>query len=142
MTGRRDRGWGRKRGRVAIVLAVVVLAVSLVVWAIMMLTSRDPTAEEWFADHREQYEAALAVDPGDEYYGAPLPDDLAHLSVTGRVSGDSATRFFPQWTGIPDDAGGYFYSPGGSPEGRDMYGMICQDPVSLGDGWWACGMGD
>ena len=48
--------------------------------------------------------------------------------------------FFPQWMGIPDDAGGYIWSPGASPEGVDLYGMLCQAPVNLGDGWWMCGM--
>ena len=49
-------------------------------------------------------------------------------------------RFFPQWIGIPDDAGGYIYSPSGSPAQADMYGMICSNPVDLGDGWWTCGL--
>ncbi len=70
-----------------------------------------------------------------------LPFDLAFVSVKGLVSTDGdGTVFVPQWAGIPDDAGGYIYSPQGSPEGMDMWGMGCNDPVRLDGDWWACGM--
>ncbi|MBF0688990.1 MAG: hypothetical protein IR158_14640 [Cellulomonas sp.] len=49
--------------------------------------------------------------------------------------------FFPQWTGIPDDAGGFFHMRSGSPAGLDMRGWTCADPVHLDGDWWACGMG-
>jgi hypothetical protein len=48
--------------------------------------------------------------------------------------------FIPLWTSIPDDAGGLLYSPDRSPEGFDMLGMQCEDPVPFEDGWWSCGM--
>ncbi|WP_272917534.1 hypothetical protein [Nocardioides flavescens] len=41
---------------------------------------------------------------------------------------------------MPDDAGGFFHVASGSPEGKDMAGMICESPVDLSDGWWLCGM--
>ena len=41
---------------------------------------------------------------------------------------------------LVDDAGGYWYAPGASPAGHDMYGMICEEPVDLGGGWGECGM--
>ena len=47
--------------------------------------------------------------------------------------------FFPQWVGVPDDAGGYVYSPV-SPEGADLYGPPCHQPHRLGGGWWTCNL--
>ncbi|MFT3715604.1 MAG: hypothetical protein QM774_06565 [Gordonia sp. (in: high G+C Gram-positive bacteria)] len=94
----------------------------------------------WFETHRALYEQALHTDPGDDYYGAPLPLHLRFLSVGGHVSGRKDTRFFPQWIGTPDDAGGYLYSPSGSPAGYDMYGQVCSDPTALGGDWWMCGL--
>jgi hypothetical protein len=105
--------------------------------------------ETYFAMHRPLFEVARHTDPGSEYYGNPLPFPLRFLTQMGNVSsvrtGDSpvsgsTARFFPQWIGIPDDAGGYLYSPGGSPEGADLYGSLCTDPVDLGDGWWMCNL--
>jgi hypothetical protein len=40
--------------------------------------------------------------------------------------------FIPRWTGVPDDAGGYWHSAS-SPEGRDMYGLGCTEPLVLAD---------
>lgn len=122
-------------------LIVVGLVVVLVTGAIGAWWRFAPHA--WFAAHRPLYEQALNTDPGDDYYGARLPFHLSFLSATGKVSGDrDGARFFPQWIGIPDDAGGYWYSPNDSPEGNDMYGMICEGPHDLGDGWWSCGLSD
>lgn len=71
-----------------------------------------------------------------------LPRDLAAFTAGGLASCRDATVFLPQWSGTPDDAGGYWYSPNESPEGFDMWGMVCRGPEDLGDGWWKCGMGD
>lgn len=75
-------------------------------------------------------------------YGVDLTQEHAFLTAGGFVatSADGAV-FFPLWLGTPDDAGGYWYSPNESPAGRDMYGMICQDPAPLADDWWECGLG-
>lgn len=104
----------------------------------------------YFAVHRPLFAAALHTDPGSEYYGNPLPLPLRFLTANGNVSraglGEGPrpsgpdVRFFPQWIGIPDDAGGYLYSPERSPAGADLYGSPCADPVDLGDGWWMCNL--
>ena len=94
----------------------------------------------WFYTHRPLYDLARSSEPGEGFYGRSLPFYLRPLTATGESSGDP--RFFPQWIGIPDDAGGYIWSPEGSPDGEDMYGMICSGAVDLGDGWWMCGMVD
>jgi hypothetical protein len=101
----------------------------------------------YFTLHRPLFEIARQTPPGADYYGNPLPLPLRFLSANGNVSrviGDgrdvSDIRFLPQWIGIPDDAGGYLYSPDGSPAGVDMYGMVCREPVDLGGDWWMCGL--
>jgi hypothetical protein len=71
-----------------------------------------------------------------------LPKQYAAFTAGGLTSCWRETVFLPQWSGIPDDAGGYWYSRDESPEGWDMWGMLCSDPVDLGDGWWKCGMAD
>ena len=106
--------------------------------------------QAWFDVHRPMYDAALDHADRDDgsLYGARLPLVWRWLTVDGRaavgpVSGQSGPEavFFPQWYGLPDDGGGYLWSPDGSPEGYDMAGLRCTDPVDLGDGWWMCGMG-
>lgn len=78
---------------------------------------------------------------GDCYdYYVELPKEYAPFTAGGLTSCWEEVVFLPQWSGIPDDAGGFWYSPYRSPEGFDMWGMICRDPVDLGDGWWTCGM--
>ncbi|MFT3661800.1 MAG: hypothetical protein QM809_10475 [Gordonia sp. (in: high G+C Gram-positive bacteria)] len=132
--GRRSRG----RTAAAAALIAVVLLITTVVGAWWPLSPRT-----WFATHRALYRQALSTDPGHDYYGAPLPAHLRFLSAGGRVSGDrDSARFFPQWIGVPDDAGGYWHSPAGSPAGYDMYGLRCRDPIALGDDWWMCGLAD
>ncbi len=75
----------------------------------------------------------------DGYYGPELPDDLQYLSATDRVSiYPDGSFFIPRWTGIPDDAGGIWWSRT-SPASRDMYGMACVEPTELNDDWWLCG---
>lgn len=77
-----------------------------------------------------------------QYY-ADLPTDLAFLSTNGLVSTNGrGALFVPQWAGIPDDAGGYIFSPAGNPTGWEMWGMTCTYPVRLDGDWWACGMGE
>lgn len=108
---------------------------------------KDPRG--YFQHHQLEFEKILEmVQSGelrrpagpDAYYGPALPAPVKHLLATGRVSilpdGDF---FIPSWTGIPDDAGGYWHSAS-APEGRDMYGMYCSEPIELGAGWWACGL--
>ncbi len=124
------------------------LSVSAVIGAgvlCVVMNVSDVAPRAWFELHRPAFGlAAQAVpDPGPDYYGAPLPESLRWLSATGKVSGGEAPGelFFPQWLGIPDDAGGYFYLPGGgSPEGYDMYGLSCEGAEQVGGGWWMCGM--
>jgi hypothetical protein len=82
----------------------------------------------------------VSENPHPSYY-EDLPRDLAFVSVNGSVSTDGhGLVFVPQWAALVDDTGGYIYSPGWKPQGYDMWGMPCKDPVNLGDGWWACGM--
>lgn len=127
-------------GRRWVVLATV--APVLVVVTIVVNSTWKVAPRTWFAMHRPLFERALQTDPGKEYYGNQLPWTLRFLVAEGRVSVRDGSRFFPQWIGIPDDAGGYLYDPVESPEGVDMYGFICADPVDLGDGWWMCGLRD
>ena len=105
----------------------------------------------WFALHRPLFEMALSTEPGPGYYGTGLPLPLRFLTADGHLSSPQAfddgvpnrrseVRFFPQWIGVPDDAGGYLYAPDGPPTGLDMYGMECTKPVALGGDWWMCGL--
>ena len=127
-------------------------AILAVAWiAIVVITRGDDheTAQQFFDRHRTDLDRVaelvadhtLVIPDGlDSYYGPQLPDELRYLSVTGRVSIYSDGSFFlPRWTGIPDDAGGYWNATE-SPTGRDMYGMGCTNPIDLGSDWWACGM--
>lgn len=75
----------------------------------------------------------------DDYY-TDLPSSLAAFAACGMVSVYTNSVFVAQWGGVPDDAGGFWYSPRKSPEGYDMWGMICRSPIDLGGGWWECGM--
>ena len=132
--------------RVVAVLCAGVLVAGLAAWALQPTAPRLGIAIDyraWFQDHRADFERAAADLPDDcceEYYGEALPGDLRYLTVDGRVSRFDGDLFFPQWKALVDDAGGYWYAPGASPAGHDMYGMICEDPVDLGGGWWECGM--
>ncbi|MDP9794332.1 hypothetical protein J2S43_002844 [Catenuloplanes nepalensis] len=82
------------------------------------------------------------LESGD-YYGAPLPPGLAHLSVLGRaarvdaLSPGTSVLFLPAWAGIPDGAVGYAYL-GDTPPGLryDCFGDWCEAHWSLGDGWY------
>jgi hypothetical protein len=128
---------------------VAAVAIGAPAFAMLVVNSGHRIAPRtWFLLHRPLFEIARHVEPGGEYYGNPLPPQLRFLSANGNVSLASAERigdrpeirFFPQWVGIPDDAGGYLYSPEGSPAGLDLYGRICTAPDDLGDGWWMCGL--
>lgn len=131
---------GRPRAVPGTIGLTVIAATTIVVTA--TIGAWWPAAPQaWFTTHRALYQQGLDTDPGDDYYGAPLPLHLRFLSASGKVSGDAdGARFFPQWIGIPDDAGGYWYSPGRSPQGYDMYGLICTEPKPLGSDWWMCGL--
>jgi hypothetical protein len=116
--------------------ATLVLAVALLNWVAVW-------PQLWFHTHRFAYDAAVEVVPhgAASYYGVELPLRWRWLTVDGRVVDKDGALYFPQWYGMPDDGGGFFWSPGDSPAGEDMAGMICQRPDNLGDGWWMCGMG-
>ena len=115
-------------------MVTVVMAAFLLNWVAV-------SPRLWFQTHRLAYEAALEAAPGGAgYYGSDLPLRWRWLTVDGRVVDMDGALFFPQWYGIPDDGGGYFWSPGGPPSGVDMAGTPCQHPVHLGDGWWMCGL--
>lgn len=120
----------------------VLLAILLIPLLLASLALAGPYATRfpqlWLRVHQPMYTAALAHDPGTDYYGSPLPPHLRVLAVDGRSSADGGVRFFPQWIGIPDDAGGYLYSPDIAPVGFDMYGRLCGQPRDLGAGWWLC----
>ncbi len=123
-------------------LTVTATGLTLLLAAVLLNWSSVAPAA-WFDTHRSLYERAArhVVDVGaGGYDGVQLPVALRPLSADGRVRTEGSMLFFPQWLGIPDDAGGYFYSPGGSPQGADMLGLICREPESLGDDWWVCGM--
>lgn len=95
----------------------------------------------WFAVHRPLFAQALRTDPGRDYDGARLPFAVSFLTADGRVSQPrDGIRFFPQWIGTPDDAGGYLYSPGRPPVDVDLRGAPCTSPADLGGGWWMCGL--
>ncbi|MCL2543482.1 MAG: hypothetical protein FWE71_13640 [Nocardioidaceae bacterium] len=98
----------------------------------------------WFEVHRKAFEAGVHAMPPSGADRSRLPIALMWLTVDGDTEGEEAGShiawFFPQWEGMPDDAGGYFYSPDRSPDGLDMRGMICRAPIDLGSGWWMCGM--
>ena len=116
-------------------------------WVTGAVVNSGPTrrpAPDFFGDNKDDLERVLALVQNGEliadgYYGPTLPQDLQHLSVTDRVSIYNDGSFFvPRWTGIPDDAGGIWWSQM-SPEFRDMYGMACIEPVDLNGDWWLCG---
>ena len=135
----------------AIVTRVAILGLSvgvLAVVAFVFTNSRRENAREFFESHRDELDrvtqlvadGTLSRPETDSYYGPELPDDLDQVSVTGKVTIlDDGSFFIPRWTGLPDDAGGFWHS-GDSPDGRDMYGMFCVDPVDLDGDWWACGL--
>jgi len=127
---------GHNGVRVMVPLAGVLVVITVFNWV-------QASPRWWFATHRPFYELARHHDPGDGVTGGSLPWPLRGLTADGSSSKTAAGgTFFPQWFGLPDDAGGYFWSPDGSPAGEDMAGMLCQRPIDLGDGWWMCGMQD
>ena len=127
---------GRTWLRVTVPLAGVLVVATVFNWV-------QVSPRWWFATHRPFYELARHHDPGNGSTGDSLAWPLRGLTANGNASKtDGGATFFPQWFGIPDDAGGYFWSPGESPAGEDMAGMLCQRPVDLGGGWWMCGMQD
>lgn len=112
-----------------------------VVVAVLLLNWVAVAPRLWFESHRWAYEAArTSTTPSSSFYGSVLPLRWRWLTVDGKVVDEDGALFFPQWYGLPDDGGGYFYSPDSSPAGVDMAGMVCQAPTSLGGGWWMCGL--
>lgn len=131
-------------------------ALALVVFATTAVTSfvdlsavfprfgvtRDPVG--WFEEHRDEFEEAAEWSDGrccvDDGSSIRLPDHLDHLSDNGRVHGGEGRFFFPQWFGIPDDAGGFWYSPDGRPGDMAVFGTGCFSRELLDDEWLSCGM--
>ncbi|MBU2696093.1 hypothetical protein [Pimelobacter sp. 30-1] len=144
LTGTWLAAWAwRSWRRVLAALVAALLLGGLGAWALQPSAPRLGVLrdhEAWFEAHRADFAAAVDHATRDDTYGSLLPDDLRYLTITGRFSESDDALFFPQWIAIPDDAGGYWYSPDASPAGFDMYGMWCKDPVDLGDGWWSCGL--
>jgi hypothetical protein len=131
----------RRAVRIACAAAIAAIAFGHIYWP------EPPVgAQVEFAANRDRYaEIARLADAGqlvpEDFYGhTPLPGLLRHTSVLGDAIVRGDIVFIPLWAGILDDAGGLLYSPDRSPEGFDMLGMQCEDPVPFEDGWWSCGM--
>lgn len=121
--------------------AAAVSGVLTLVVAVLLVNWVSVAPRLWFETHRWAYDAARAsATPGSSYNGSALPLRWRWLTVDGKVVDKEGALLFPQWYGMPDDGGGYFYAPDGSPAGTDMGGMLCQAPTSLGGGWWMCGL--
>ena len=120
-------GWTRG---IPVTVLVVVAVLAGFNWSVL-------APRLWFETHRPLYDLTTNDAVGGGYYGTSL-GWLRPLTVSGNASRTETGLFYPQWIGIPDDAGGYLWSPSGSPAGVDLYGTICIDPVDLGDGWWLC----
>lgn len=105
---------------------VVMMAVVNSMWVI--------APRMWFNTHRSLFDAAAAADD--------LPVQLHFLTAEGRVEIDGTTKYFPQHLGLPDDMGGYMYSPDSDPLSSEFYGFFCRTPIPLGGDWWMCGMPD
>jgi hypothetical protein len=104
-----------------------------------------PGAQALFASMRPHLDEIRALpvvtqpDSGTRHVDLPRP--LKPIAVDGHVSTDGAGGVFvPQWAALVDDAGGFWFTPGTSPEGRDMRGMTCHEPTRLDGDWWVCGM--
>lgn len=102
----------------------------------------DPQA--WFEEHRAGFEEAASWARGrccvDQLSGVTLPVHLRHLSDDEKVYVGEGRVFFPQWFGIPDDAGGFWHSADGEPGPMESFGTPCTVPERLGDGWSSCGL--
>ncbi|KAB2811886.1 hypothetical protein F9L07_08585 [Pimelobacter simplex] len=146
LTGMGLAGWAWRSWRRAVAaLGAALLLATLGAWSMQTTLPRLGVVrdhEAWFEAHRADFVTAASRGSGvDAATGSRLPDDLRYLSIDGRVSRtDGNALFFAQWTAIPDDAGGFWFSPERPPSDFDMYGMLCTNPVDLGDGWWSCGM--
>ncbi len=135
----------RRWGIALAILAAVLGLARWAVWYFPMPTFGSQAAERvTYARYSQQYNEAVELwkqgKIGTDYYN-DLPDGYTFLAASGTVGSGTEAVFFPLWTGIPDDAGGYWYVEGGaSPEGFDMFGMVCRDPIHLEGNWWVCGM--
>ncbi|ROO50998.1 hypothetical protein EDC02_5861 [Micromonospora sp. Llam0] len=139
--------WRRRRRRRAAAAGAVAIA-ALAGGGVVAVDWTYAYAHGQFRLHREDFAAIAALaDAGgldsDEYYGALLPDDLRHLSVTGRAAWigprgeDRSALFLPTWTGIPDGGVGYLYRTAAPAHdiGFDCFADPCQVRWTLGDGW-------
>ena len=151
-------GWMlRSLRRRQYVLAIAVLAAAgLVGGVVIAVPWGDAYSRIWYALHRDAFVRAEelvrsgALDLSGEYDGAELPDELAGISVTGRLSATSdwdgepgpcaePIEFAPAMVGIPDGAIGFVHLPCDAPpigflvNGYDD-GMVPR--IRLGDGWW------
>lgn len=133
----------RGHRRVTIPTALVASCVALA----LLSGATSTTVFERFELMRPDLDAVASLplvtnNPQPEYY-EHLPPDLAHTAVFGLVSVDGRGGVFvPQWSGIPDDAGGFIYWPHAGVPQWDMWGMSCSEPTRLDGQWWACGLGE
>ena len=125
--------------------AAVVIAVPAFVMILPTTTVPYPGAraafDVWRPSLVRAVQSASSAEAGQDFYGSPLPASLAPLTVLGTADRRSdGALSLAQWSGMPDDAGGYWYTDGASPQGRDMCGAPRLDPIALEPHWWACGM--
>ena len=150
--------WGVRSALRGRLLAALLISVPPVVIALIVLTVPwgDVYSRVWFALHHDAFVRAEELvrsgelDPTVDYYGVVLPDDLAGISISGRISATSdwddlpgpcsePIEFAPALIGIPDGAIGFVHLPCDAPP-RGFYvngyddGMVPR--IALGDGWW------
>ena len=146
------------------VVALAILAAATVLAVLVAATEwRHAFGQTWLPVHRSAFVEAAdlgrsgALFGGTDRYDAPLPAELAAISVNGRMSvagecGGEPVLFVPEFTGIPDGAFGYIHVTCLNPlalaestrdaEYLDGNGdrLIARFP--LGDGWWWADGGD
>jgi hypothetical protein len=100
--------------------------------------------EQWFEEHRSDYERALTADPisGEVYEGALLPEDLQYLSADGSVNhqeyDEGPVAFFVQFYDFRRESGAGFVHATEIPESATFASSDCAVQVDLGDDWWYC----
>lgn len=131
--------------RVAVV-SIATASLVLVGVGLRLAASHEPRSANDFDHLRPQLDAVLnlpAAHDGERRSRYRLPEALADLSVNGTIEVDAdGGVFVPLWTGIPDDAGGFCYSPHRSAPANDLtsYGDHVRSSTHLAAGWWTCNM--
>jgi hypothetical protein len=136
--------------RVVTAIGLLIAVVEFNNWSVF-----EPRSYYW--SHRWAFAAVAdgvrhgTIGASDAYYGEPLPRPLRDLSTDGRASAIARYDghpivFLPEYLGIPDDAAGYVFFEGVSPEDVwvDLYGApaTLHGAENLGDGWWYVRPGD